>query len=755
MDYSDDEADIAEAIRLSLLESQPVPEVWTEPSVKKEPGVKEEPGVKREPGLHSSPVNSNSLSADALSTRTSTYDHADNASTIRVKKEQAFGHADADGDEDEDEDDDLKRALALSLATSAPTTSVVTTSPVKWEPRTESVSMGVPTSEPANPSPVSERAFSAPSAFGASRAEMERERQERLLKRSLSAATSSSPVKSEYDGSWIKKRHIEESSSTFSSASPATKSLSSSASSSSSSSSSPSLPIPKFSKASTATKDSLSSARSSSSSSKTSSASGPITTPLSATSSQFSSHSSATTRSESSYPDIHAYPPKYTTATFRNTYIQGTVPGKWTIRFQDLVNRDHIVKAVLTTFMLDESWLEKCLPRSVPQCLVTHWSKEQGDQPGFLTDGKVTYLHPPLNGFGTFHPKLMLLFYPTFCRVVVSSANLVSHDWEQLVNTVYVQDFTLLPAPVQSPEELGEFGATLYNYLTVMTVPEKILSVLKCVDLKPAKVLLIPSVQGSFPIADDYTYGIAQLARVMQPRCAKDQEWELEYQTSSLGKLTLKFLAEIYRASKGLPPRARSKLDDMDMMPPIKVIFPTERHVRHSRLGEMGAGTICFQEQYWSQATYPRRVMHDFECVGELKGSLMHTKLIVAKDAPPSRTARKSEAPAASRPAGWFYIGSANFTESAWGTVLAKKPAKTATAGPAPFPPVPTGSSLHVTMRNWELGVVYVIETEDEMQAMTRGLSGQESGQSFFGPLPVPYKRPLTPYDALDRPWIR
>ena len=106
----------------------------------------------------------------------------------------------------------------------------------------------------------------------------------------------------------------------------------------------------------------------------------------------------------------------------------------------------------------------------------------------------------------------------------------VSHDWEQLVNTVYVQDFALLPAAVQSPEELGEFGATLYNYLTVMTVPEKILSVLKCVDLKYAKVLLVPSVQGSFPVAGDYTYGVAQLARVMQPRCAKDQEWELEYQ---------------------------------------------------------------------------------------------------------------------------------------------------------------------------------------------------------------------------------
>ncbi|KAF9271135.1 hypothetical protein BGZ68_004181, partial [Mortierella alpina] len=55
-------------------------------------------------------------------------------------------------------------------------------------------------------------------------------------------------------------------------------------------------------------------------------------------------------------------------------------------------------------------------------------------------------------------------------------------------------------------------------------------------------------------------------------------------------------------------------------------------------------------------------------------------------------------------------------------------------------------------MRNWELGIVYVIETEDEMQAMTRGLGCKETDQSFFGPLPVPYKRPLKPYEALDRP---
>ncbi|KAF8959004.1 hypothetical protein BGZ46_001848, partial [Entomortierella lignicola] len=118
------------------------------------------------------------------------------------------------------------------------------------------------------------------------------------------------------------------------------------------------------------------------------------------------------------------YMPQYINATFRNTYIKDTIPGNFEIQFQDLVVKEHITKAVMTTFMLDEDWLERYLPRNIPQCLVRNWSKEREQRAGFLTDGKVVIVHPPLTGYGTFHPKLMLLFYPTFCRVVISSANL-------------------------------------------------------------------------------------------------------------------------------------------------------------------------------------------------------------------------------------------------------------------------------------------------------------------------------------------
>ncbi|KAF8947423.1 hypothetical protein BGZ46_005588, partial [Entomortierella lignicola] len=225
--------------------------------------------------------------------------------------------------------------------------------------------------------------------------------------------------------------------------------------------------------------------------------------------------------------------------------------------------------------------------------------------------------------------------------------------------------------------------------------------------------------------------------------------------TSSLGKLSLKFLDEFYRSSRGLPIRARSRFADEERMPPIKVVFPTEKHVQQSRLGELGAGTVCFQSHYWEDLTFPKRVMHDFECVGNLHGSLMHSKIILAKVArhpnslsmsipEPAQVAARRER--ATNCVGWFYVGSANFTESAWGTVANKKATEKNKSG------------LHVTMRNWELGVVYAIETEDEMHELAAISAAQRldpSGdQSFFGPLPIPYKKPLKQYELRDKPWF-
>ncbi|KAF8940875.1 hypothetical protein BGZ47_007578 [Haplosporangium gracile] len=639
-------------------------------------------------------------------------------------------------------DEDLKKALELSLACSRASSATV--------PQGSSQQHQSQSHQPASVPQVAvvEKSLLSPAAiFGMSRAEMEMERQERIKKRALSdGAVPSRKVSEDREQ---KRRTLDHPTSPkFNSNDGSAGRLGSPAittASSSKLSKASSAPIPTLSSTSTRPSSSASSA--------------PLSASILAKSrpqSQFAppprihpaSPSSPSTRAafETSSSSSAAYPAKYHTASFRNTRILGTDCGKWDVRFQDLVSRNHLTKAILTTMDLEEEWLNAYIPHRIPQCRVKTWKARDDQVRGYQTIEKALYVHPPLGEFGSFHAKLMVLFYPTFVRIVISSANLVSHDWEQLVNTVYVQDFEMLSS--DSPEQLGEFGSTLLAFLTAMELPEKIIRAVRRVDLRPAKVVLIPAVHGWHRVDARHTYGIARLAKVMQIRTTETQEWDMEYQTSSLGKLTVKFLAELYRASRGFTPRPRIKVDVDERVPPIKIVFPTLGHVANSRLGELGAGTVCLRREFWNSSTFPRAVMHDFELVGRHKGSLMHTKVILAKAAQPRQTLGSRLPPSSNDPrklAGWFYVGSANCTESAWGTMSNKRSGDL--------------QGLCINIRNWELGVVYMIETEDEMEELNRRYRGSGRGtddepdQTFFGPLPLPYRRPLTPYYAEDEPW--
>lgn len=85
------------------------------------------------------------------------------------------------------------------------------------------------------------------------------------------------------------------------------------------------------------------------------------------------------------------YPIKYSEATFKNTYIKGTLKDSNTVRIDDLIDREYIQKAVLTAFQLDPVWLERYLPRTVPQCLVTHWDQKRSESVCRLSSYNVRY----------------------------------------------------------------------------------------------------------------------------------------------------------------------------------------------------------------------------------------------------------------------------------------------------------------------------------------------------------------------------
>ncbi|KAK3837330.1 MAG: tyrosyl-DNA phosphodiesterase-domain-containing protein [Linnemannia gamsii] len=789
-DEYENDPDLAEAIALSLLEAErivsvtlarqqqaapsypmappPLPQPATRPTIKielidltddPEPEVKAEKTTYREPPQstfdmsleedeHSQYVKALSAASQEIRFQESALERSYSAARVDANFDEQEGNED-------DMDDDFRKALELSRASSFSTaTSSAPTSQGSSLPRQPQQPVTTPPQ-----ATVVEKAISSPaSIFGISRADMERERQERIKKRALSDGAAVSRDVSEDREQ--KRRTLDHSASLSTNDSSNTGKYGSLASSISSAS------MPALSPSSTSSPTSRRPASSPSSTSRRP-ASSLSSTPLSPSSSaqlrQQSVYSAprghpmspslpSTSRASSEILSASTkYPAKYHTATFRNTYIRGTTPGKWDVRFRDLVNKEHLMKAVVTAMDLEEKWLEPYLPHHIPQCRVVYQKDIPADgRPRYAKSEKMMYVHPRIQGFGTFHAKLMILFYPLFCRIVVSSANLVEHDWEFLVNTLYVQDFQHLPS-VDSAEQLGDFGETLIDYLTKMQVPSKIIRTVKRVNFSPAKVVLIPAVNGWHPVNNErHTYGIARLAKVMQTVTTETQEWDLEYQTSSLGKLTVKFLGELNRAFRGFTPRARVTVDVDERVPPIKLIFPTKDHIINSELGEPGAGTVCLRHEFWNQRTFPRVVMHDFELVGRHKGYLMHTKTILAKakQAPQTLNRRAPPPPPSHDPrklAGWFYVGSANCTESAWGTMANKRSGAL--------------QGLCINIRNWELGVVYMIETEEEMEEFNRRYRGSQRGeddepdQTFFGPLPVPYQRPLTPYYAEDDAW--
>jgi tyrosyl-DNA phosphodiesterase-1 len=171
---------------------------------------------------------------------------------------------------------------------------------------------------------------------------------------------------------------------------------------------------------------------------------------------------------------------------------------------------------------------------------------------------------------------------------------------------------------------------------------------------------------------------------------AEKLDW-IESQGSSLGAMTETWLDDVMTCCTGrLPGNSRKRpADDAPM--DIKVIFPTTEYALNSELGPGAFGTIFCQSKNWNSPTYPHSLF--YKCISISKDCRpLHTKILNTPK--------------------WIYLGSSNFTQSAWGKFVKEKSA--------------------LMIANYELGVI--IEAAN---------------------FPFPYRRPVMPYDKDDVPWMQ
>lgn len=193
------------------------------------------------------------------------------------------------------------------------------------------------------------------------------------------------------------------------------------------------------------------------------------------------------------------------------------------------------------------------------------------------------------------------------------------------------------------------------------------------------------------------SYGLRMLENAVP---VIDKELTFECLGSSLGALDSDWLNEFIQCAQ--PSHKAISISDPGKR--VKIVFPTMEHVMNSTSGPGAFGTQFHDLKKWRSSKYPR---DSHVCCESIfgAGQPLHAKII-------SATVKGNEK--------WWYIGSHNFTKSAWGRI------------------VKSGSAILIA--NYELGIIFT----------------KEDGQILFPEgFPYPYKRPAKPYNDKDLPWIQ
>jgi tyrosyl-DNA phosphodiesterase-1 len=385
--------------------------------------------------------------------------------------------------------------------------------------------------------------------------------------------------------------------------------------------------------------------------------------------------------------------------------------------YEDLLERGCSPKtlqsAFLTTFCMEETFIAPVARDRIEMCIVMEHPTQRGKL--IQAADNVTYIIPPNSvSWGKFHPKLFLLKFPSTLRVVVTSANLMKHDWTQIGQVLWFQDFghtalmeTKEPeagSEAQAAEADGEARGNFYTELKSFVescVPsaydlEGRLGIdLSQYDFSKCQVELVTSVPGRYSALD--RYGQGRFRSLMKESGVRHSHFTV--QCSSVGSLT-PALIKAFAESFANNPEATCQL-----------VFPSFETVKASHNGPPGGGTSFLKEEYWNSRSFPKEIMHDFDGPRDfpnINRHLSHSKVVICH----SGTVDDDTA---------LYIGSHNLSSAAWGKYEKQ------------------GRQLFIG--NYELGIIFMPKSGSA--ALKRALISR-----------LPFKFPPDPYQAGVEPWF-
>ncbi|KAK7186047.1 ubiquitin interaction domain-containing protein [Paraphaeosphaeria sporulosa] len=432
-------------------------------------------------------------------------------------------------------------------------------------------------------------------------------------------------------------------------------------------------------------------------------------------------------------------------------YPKGAIKRTWAYKYprtedisiEEVLQAPTLNIAVLSSFQWDDRWIfHKADPMKTKQVWIiganTDAIKQNIIQELAECNTPNVKLHfPPMRATTTMHSKLMLLFHETHLRIVVPTANLMQVEWGEtgkdpksvgswqpavLENTVFLIDLPRRVDGAVSEKLETTFGQSLMAFLEAQEVGQKVREGLRKFDFAETnRLAFVHSISGSHstgPRRNDT--GLPGLAAAIRRLNLNNVErLELDYASSSIGGLKEEFLEKLYLAASGLQPLS-SKAPE-DWADRFRVYFPTHDTVINSTGGVECGGVITLNSRSYNAPTFARRCLRTH--ISTRSGLLSHNKMLLARGRQKDGT-----------PFGWVYVGSANVTESAWGSQSILK----------------SGKESALKINNWECGVVVPVPTE-KLQGLA---DGEVPPMNVFqGTVEVPFKVPGEKYEG-KKPWF-
>ncbi|CAL1685319.1 unnamed protein product [Lasius platythorax] len=402
----------------------------------------------------------------------------------------------------------------------------------------------------------------------------------------------------------------------------------------------------------------------------------------------------------------------------KETYNQ-----QFSITFPEILDRSlgEIVNSLHINFMVDVGWLclQYLLAGQCTDMMILYGDRVDSEKLG----SNITMIHVdmPLL-FGCHHSKIMILQYKDDgIRVVVSTANLYSDDWENRTQGLWISPH--LPKLPESASNIDgesptDFKKDLVMYLSKYRQPAltQWIWAVRRADFSAVNVFLVASVPGSHKDVEADFWGHKKLAYVLSRHATLPPDapqWPIVAQSSSIGKLGPNF--ESWLSRDIIPCMSRETTKGLKSHPNFKFIFPSIENYKHSFDCQNLSCCLPYSAQVHSKQQWIESYLYQWRAKRTGRDRAIPHIKSYTRISPDLKSIP------------WFVLTSANLSKAAWGVER----------------------SIHYIM-SYEAGVIFI----PKFITKTTTFPIEDEEDPAVPVFPIPYDLPLRRYDSSDSPFV-